>query len=219
MAIGLGLLMGFVFAKNFDTPYQAESITDFWRRWHISLSTLLRDYVYIPLGGNRQSEVRTYINLMLTMLIGGLWHGASWNFVIWGGIHGGWLAFERGQGKNSIYRNLPKMARIGITFLIVLLSWVFFRTADLPTAISYLGSMFGLTQRQPGVDLIAGILYQPYYLWSFLVAGVVAWTFPAVWEWTQRLTWTKAFACLGALWLAIIVLLTQAYNPFIYFIF
>ena len=85
MAIGLGLMLGFVFAKNFDSPYRSKSITEFWRRWHLSLSTWLRDYLYIPLGGNRKGSVRTYINLALVMLLGGLWHGASWNFLIWGG--------------------------------------------------------------------------------------------------------------------------------------
>ena len=92
-------MLGFVLIQNFDSPYQADSITEFWRRWHISLSTWLRDYLYIPLGGNRRGPARTYVNLMLVMLLGGLWHGASWNFVIWGGIHGGMLAFERAQGK------------------------------------------------------------------------------------------------------------------------
>lgn len=219
MAIGLGLLMGFVFAKNFDTPYQAESITDFWRRWHISLSTMLRDYVYIPLGGNRKGEVRTYMNLLLTMLLGGLWHGASWNFLIWGGIHGAMLAFERGQGKNSFYRYLPRAARIAITFSIVLLSWVFFRTADLPTALSFLGSLFGITQPQPGAGLVSGIVYQPYYLLSLAAAAIMAWTFPTVWAWTQHLTLPKALLCLAALWISLLCLITQAYNPFIYFIF
>src|SRR5947209_5226775 len=99
MAIGLGLMLGFVFAKNFDSPYRSESITDFWRRWHISLSTWLREYPYIPLGGNQCGRARTYANLIITMLLGGLWHGASWNFVIWGGLHGGMLAFERSQGR------------------------------------------------------------------------------------------------------------------------
>ncbi|MFC2173763.1 MBOAT family O-acyltransferase, partial [Acidobacteriota bacterium] len=95
MAIGLGLILGFVFPKNFDSPYKSQSITEFWRRWHISLSTWLRDYLYIPLGGNRKGSSRTYINLALVMLLGGLWHGAAWNFVVWGGIHGTLLAFER----------------------------------------------------------------------------------------------------------------------------
>jgi alginate O-acetyltransferase complex protein AlgI len=219
MAIGLGLLMGFVFAKNFETPYRSESITEFWRRWHISLSSWLRDYLYIPLGGNRKGEVRTYINLMLTMLLGGLWHGASWNFLIWGGIHGGMLSFERSQGKNSLYSKLPRPLRILLTFSIVLFAWVFFRTADLPGAISYLGCMAGLVEPQPGARLIGGLLYKPYYVFSFLLACVAAWTFPTVWAWTQNMTWTKALACLSLLWLSLIVLLTQTYNPFIYFIF
>jgi len=219
MAIGLGLLMGFVFAKNFETPYRADSITDFWRQWHISLSTMLRDYVYIPLGGNRKGEVRTYFNLLITMLLGGLWHGASWNFLIWGGIHGGVLAFERGQGKKGVYGKLPRPFRVGLTFIIVLFTWVLFRTADLPTALNYYGTMLGIVPRQSGADLVGGILYQPFYVLSFLLAGVVVWTFPSVWAWTQKLSWAKALACLGVLWLSIIVLLTQAYNPFIYFIF
>ena len=119
MAIGLGLMFGFVFAKNFDSPYLAQSITDFWRRWHISLSTWLREYLYIPIGGNKGALSRTYANLILTMLIGGLWHGASWNFVIWGGLHGGMLAFERSQGRKGLYHSLPKLLRIALTFMIV----------------------------------------------------------------------------------------------------
>src|ERR1700747_135047 len=107
MAVDLGCMLGFIFAKNFDSPYRSESITDFWRRWHISLSTWLREYLYIPLGGNRRGRTRTYVNLMLTMLLGGLWHGAAWTFVIWGGIQGAMLAFERSQGKDSPYRRLP----------------------------------------------------------------------------------------------------------------
>jgi alginate O-acetyltransferase complex protein AlgI len=219
MAIGLGLLMGFVFAKNFETPYQSQSITEFWRRWHISLSTWLRDYLYIPLGGNRKGEARTYFNLMITMLLGGLWHGASWNFLIWGAIHGGMLAWERGQGRNSFYRHWPRPLRVTTTFFIVLLSWVFFRTADLPSAISFLGRMFGLGPTQAGADLVGGIVYQPYYIGSFVLAGIVAWTFPTAWAWTQHLTLRKALFCIGALWLSLLFLVTQAYNPFIYFIF
>jgi len=111
MAIGLGLMLGFVFPKNFDSPYISQSITEFWRRWHISLSSWLRDYLYIPLGGNRKGTVRTYINLALVMLLGGLWHGASWNFVVWGAIHGAMLAFERYQGKDSFYRALPRVGK------------------------------------------------------------------------------------------------------------
>ncbi len=135
MACGLALMLGFVLIQNFDSPYQADSITDFWRRWHISLSTWLRDYLYIPLGGNRLGTRRTYVNLMAVMLFGGLWHGASWNFVLWGAIHGGMLAFERAQGKASFYRRLPRPVRVGITFFVVCLSWVFFRAKTLGQAV------------------------------------------------------------------------------------
>src|ERR1035437_3965894 len=95
MAIGLGLMLGFVFPKNFDAPYRACSITEFWRRWHISLSSWLKDYLYISLGGNRVGKFRQYFNLMITMLLGGLWHGASFNFIVWGGMHGLALAFDK----------------------------------------------------------------------------------------------------------------------------
>ncbi len=95
MAIGLGLMIGFSFPKNFDSPYLARSITEFWRRWHMSLSRWLRDYLYVALGGNRHGRRRTYVNLAIVMLLGGLWHGAAWNFVVWGGFHGAFLAFER----------------------------------------------------------------------------------------------------------------------------
>src|ERR1700761_1249492 len=108
-------MLGFVFAKNFDSPYRSESITDFWRRWHISLSTWLREYLYIPLGGNRKGTARTYVNLMLTMLLGGLCHGASINFIVWGGIHGGALAIERAIPKEHGYWRLPTFVRGTVT--------------------------------------------------------------------------------------------------------
>jgi len=125
MAIGLGLMLGFVFPKNFDSPYRSQSITEFWRRWHISLSTWLRDYLYVPLGGNRKGEVRTYVNLFIVMLLGGLWHGAAWNFVIWGALHGALLGFERLRGKAAVYGSLPPPLRVGVTFILVLITWVF----------------------------------------------------------------------------------------------
>src|SRR5947207_4854824 len=159
MAIGLGLMFGFVFAKNFDSPYLAQSITDFWRRWHISLSTWLREYLYIPIGGNQGGLSRTYANLIVTMLIGGLWHGASWNFVIWGGIHGGMLAFERSQGRKGVYHSLPKLILICITFLIVTLGCVFFRAGTARGAVQYLGAMFHLNQPFPTSSLICGLIY------------------------------------------------------------
>ena len=219
MAIGLGLMLGFTFAKNFDSPYRSQSITEFWQRWHISLSSWLRDYLYIPLGGNRKGNRRTYVNLSLVMLLGGLWHGAAWNYIIWGGIHGAMLAFERSQGKQSFYHNLPKSVRIGLTFLLTVIAWVFFRARDLPSALTHLGSMVGIVQAEQSAKLIAGLIYQPYYLLCMLAAAVVVWTCPQTWDWTVRLTWQKAVVSLIVLWISLAMLATQAYNPFIYFIF
>ena len=119
MAIGLGLMVGFEFNKNFDSPYKSQSVTEFWRRWHISLSTWLRDYLYVPLGGNRKGSARTYVNLIVVMVLGGLWHGASWNFLVWGGVHGPWPGLERLQGKTSFYARMPAAVRIAVTFVIV----------------------------------------------------------------------------------------------------
>jgi alginate O-acetyltransferase complex protein AlgI len=219
MAIGLGLMMGFVFAKNFDSPYKSASITEFWRRWHISLSTWLRDYLYIPLGGNRKGNVRTYINLMLVMLLGGLWHGASWNFMIWGGIHGAMLGAERAMGKNSFYSRLPHPARVAITFVIVLVGWVFFRAADLPTALAYCRAMFGFADPQAGAGLIGGIIYQPFYVIMLIVAGIIAWGAPQTWDWTRKITPAKAMVIVVLFLISLLVMTTQSFNPFIYFIF
>jgi alginate O-acetyltransferase complex protein AlgI len=219
MAIGLGLMLGFVFARNFDHPYRSESITEFWRRWHISLSTWLREYLYIPLGGNRKGKARTYFNLLATMLLGGLWHGASWNFVIWGGIHGGMLAIERANGRNGLYGRLPRPLRIACTFAIVVIGWVFFRSGSLSAAGHYLASMAGFGHPQAGAMLLRGIIYQPYYLICIGLAAIVTWGCPDTWEWTQVLTWPKIVVCVAFFWLSLVVLSTQSYNPFIYFIF
>ena len=218
MAIGLGLMLGFVFAKNFDSPYKSESLTEFWRRWHISLSSWLRDYLYVPLGGNRLGEARTYINLILVMLLGGLWHGASFNYIIWGGIHGGWLAMERLMGKKSFYAGLPKLCRTAITFAVVCLAWVFFRAVDLPAAGHFLGNLFGAGDSQSS-GLLMGLIGQPYYVLSFAVAALAVWTMPQSWDITRRMTWPKVAWCCVVLVVALVLLFSQSYNPFIYFIF
>lgn len=139
MAIGLALLMGFTIPPNFLTPYKSQSITEFWRRWHISLSSWLRDYLYISMGGNRKGKFRTYFNLFMTMLIGGLWHGASWKFVIWGGLHGIVLAIERFLSRQlglslSSKNRFGRVIRILITFHIVAFCWIFFRARDFELA-------------------------------------------------------------------------------------
>lgn len=146
IAIGLALLLGFRLPINFNSPYKATSVRDFWRRWHISLSTWLRDYLYIPLGGNRKGNVRTYVNLIITMLLGGLWHGASYKFIAWGGMHGLALAANRywDQYKPKRFANfkLPKVLRIIITFHFVCLAWIFFRAKDIGTAFEIIYRMF-----------------------------------------------------------------------------
>src|SRR6185369_9904441 len=180
-------MVGFLFIQNFNAPYCADSITDFWRRWHISLSTWLRDYLYIPLGGNRKGPSRTYINLMLVMLIGGLWHGASWNFVIWGAIHGTVLAIERFQGKDSVYRALPRGFRIAVTFLIVCLGWVFFRADTLPGAVGYLRSLIGLATIPEGYGGMTVSMYTPLHVVIFLIAVLIVWKGPESWVYTRRL--------------------------------
>jgi alginate O-acetyltransferase complex protein AlgI len=219
MAIGLGLMLGFVFPKNFDSPYHSKSITEFWRRWHISLSTWLRDYLYIPLGGNRKGPVRTYVNLALVMLLGGLWHGASINFVIWGAIHGVMLGLERAQGKDSPYRKLPAAGRMAITYVLVLFTWVFFRAADLSASMAYIKSMLGLGEVNGSADLLGGVLYQPYYYLTMILGAVVVWFGPQTWDYTRKLTPAKAVLILGLFGISLVILTTQSFNPFIYFIF
>ena len=219
MAIGLALMMGFVLMQNFESPYKSESITEFWRRWHISLSTWLRDYLYVPLGGNRRGPRRTYANLMTVMLLGGLWHGASWNFVIWGGIHGTMLAAERARGKDSFYRRLPRALRIAITFAIVCLSWVFFRAKTLGQAVVYLRSLSGLAMPGEGADGVAGALYTPYHVGMLLSAAVVTWALPTTWEFTERLSAPRAAFGMALLGLSVLLMWTQTVNPFLYFQF
>jgi D-alanyl-lipoteichoic acid acyltransferase DltB (MBOAT superfamily) len=127
---------------NFRWPYAAVGFSDFWTRWHISLSTWLRDYLYIPLGGNRIGPVRTYVNLMLTMLIGGLWHGASWTFVVWGGLHGAYLVGERALKRAGVHG--PPLVGAAVTFALVCIAWVFFRATSFGQAFAVLEAMFGI---------------------------------------------------------------------------
>ncbi|MBU3056590.1 MBOAT family O-acyltransferase [Pseudomonas indica] len=141
MAIGLGLMMGFRFMENFNQPYISQSITEFWRRWHISLSTWLRDYLYVPLGGNRHGTFKTYRNLFLTMLLGGFWHGANWTFIIWGAWHGTWLAIERALGVNAAPKVINPL-KWAFTFFLVMLGWVIFRAENVHVAWRMYEAMF-----------------------------------------------------------------------------
>ena len=216
MAVGLGLMLGFYFMKNFDDPYQSRSITEFWQRWHISLSTWLRDYLYLPLGGSRRGAGRTYINLMMVMLLGGLWHGASWNFVLWGGLHGGMLACERRFGNLGL--RIPSGIRSIGTFLLVCLGWVLFRADTFDQAGRYFRSLFGLEVITPSADALAATIYTPYHLLVFAVAAIATWLLPQAWTFTQRLTPVRAVACL-LFGVSVTLLWTQTVNPFLYFQF
>jgi alginate O-acetyltransferase complex protein AlgI len=162
MAIGLGYLFGVSLPENFRSPYQAKNFIDFWRRWHITLSNFLRDYLYIPLGGNRKGEIRQYFNLIITMLLGGLWHGAGWTFIVWGGIHGLYLTINHlwnraslSIGANRIWNQFELLSRT-ITFLGVLIAWVFFRAKTLQESMLLLNSMANF--REITDTLLLGLL-------------------------------------------------------------
>lgn len=141
MAIGTAKMIGYDLPENFDMPYASTSVTEFWRRWHITLSNWLRDYLYIPLGGNRNGATRTYVNLMLTMLLGGLWHGASWNFVVWGGLHGAALAAHRWARPRGF--KMPAVLALPTTFLFVTLCWIPFRASSFDVTLAILAKLFG----------------------------------------------------------------------------
>jgi len=233
MAIGLCLMFGFVIPKNFDSPYQADSFADFWRRWHISLSTWLRDYLFGPVTHAlltdrvRERMVREKFRYNYPALAGslvvfticGIWHGAGWTFVVWGAIHGGMLALEQLRGKNSSYWKMPKAVRVGLTFLPVSLAWVFFRASDMTSALGYLQSMFGFGPEQDGTALISGLIYQPYYLISIAIAAILIWSAPQTWDFTRSLNWKKAAWCYGLFLVSIATLITKAHSPFIYSVF
>jgi alginate O-acetyltransferase complex protein AlgI len=215
MAIGLGALFGFSFPLNFDSPYKSLSITEFWRRWHISLSTWLRDYLYVPLGGNRRGKVRTYINLMLTMLLGGLWHGAAMTFILWGAYQGAWLAIERIVGKRSLYPVLPKQLQIALTFVIVLGGWVLFRATSVGQVGEFYSAMVGFGG---SADPAALALSTRQIAGCFLGAGIV-WLLPN----SQQLAesrWSLPQIAVSVAFIAAIAQIFQSsYSPFLYFQF
>jgi alginate O-acetyltransferase complex protein AlgI len=186
MAIGLGHLFGIRIPQNFAAPYQAEGIRDFWRRWHISLSSWLRDYLYIPLGGNRGGAARTHINLLVTMLLGGLWHGASWTFVAWGAYHGLLLAFDRTFERMTA--SVSKWFRRAITFLAVVVGWVLFRSTSFTMAIVWLKKMAGL---EPG----SGEISWQLILWV-VVCLITTNTLPETWDirFGTRRRWAVVYA-------------------------
>ena len=219
MAIGLGRMVGFEFPRNFNAPYHADSITDFWRRWHISLSTFLRDNLYFPLGGNRKTPGRTYVNLTIVMLLGGLWHGANWVFVIWGAYHGTLLALERWMGKKSFYANSPRAVRVGLTFVLVLFSWVLFRSPTLNDALHYFGAMFGGNGTNGGSILLAAEIYTRGQFLAMGLCALLAYRSVQAFDWVDKITWPKVFILILLFGLSLAMMSVQAFNPFLYFQF
>ena len=230
MAIGVCLMFGFAIAKNFDSPYKADSFADFWRRWHISLSTWLRDYLFTPLNYMlltdrvRERMIREKFRYnyaaiaasLVVFTICGIWHGAGWTFVVWGAMHGILLALEQLRTKKSAYWKWPKALRVACTFLPISFAWVFFRAADLGSAMGYFRSMFGFGERHDGAALIGGLIYQPYYVLSMTVAAVFVWAAPQTWDFTRTLSWKKAAWCYAVFLIAIATVITKAHSPFIY---
>ncbi|MFT6245712.1 MAG: alginate O-acetyltransferase complex protein AlgI [Salibacteraceae bacterium] len=228
MAIGLGKIFGFDFMENFNLPYIADSIRDFWRRWHISLSTWFRDYLYIPLGGNRKGELLTLRNLMLVFLLTGFWHGASWTFVIWGVYHGVFLLVER-LGFDKILNFVYKPIRIAYTLLIVMIGWVLFRSETLEAGKAFIGKMFFLGE-QNDLKIYAMEFLNNKAVFVLLVATFLAFGFG---RWivdklkatmnsggsAVALHFVKSIVAFSLLLLSILYLAGNTYNPFIYFRF
>ncbi|MEO1251483.1 MAG: MBOAT family O-acyltransferase [Pseudomonadota bacterium] len=195
IAIGAALCLGFALPNNFRFPYAAIGFSDFWRRWHISLSTWLRDYLYIPIGGNKNGRIRTYVNLMVTMLLGGLWHGASWTFVVWGGLHGAYLAGERLLREmipeQSWFKSFWfKVAMAMLTYFLINITWVFFRAQSFGDAATMLLSMFALAEDPkkalylneiaPALLVVAGMVATHWRMRSTTKEEIIAATPPIV---------------------------------------
>ena len=169
MARGLGRMMGFRLMLNFNNPYLADGLGDFWGRWHISLSTWFRDYVYVPLGGNRRGKFRTYVNMVLTMLISGLWHGAMWTFVLWGAVHAAGRLLTRGLERTGFYRNrVPKSVKQILTFLIVTFAWIFFRAESVSDAWLIVSRIATAGWSDPGFPLLAAGLVAAVWVYQYL---------------------------------------------------
>lgn len=220
MAIGIGRIFGFKFLENFNYPYIADSITDFWRRWHISLSSWFREYLYIPLGGNRVSPFRRNLNLFIVFFATGLWHGASWNFIIWGLWHGFFLIIEKYFLKNSSNKTIfQKIISHSYVILVFVIGWVFFRADNLTIALNYLKVMFGLT-----APAIIPFTLEYYLTQKIIIIGTIALLLCYDWkspnftkaQWLEPL---KMGYSVILLLISITFIAAAGYNPFIYFRF
>ena len=222
MAVGLGKMLGFDFMRNFDYPYISKSITEFWRRWHISLSSWFKEYVYIPLGGNRGGTLKAIRNLMVVWMLTGLWHGAAWNFIFWGLYYGIILCLEK-YVLGDLLERLPQAARHAYTMILVMFGWVLFFSPSLGGAVSYLGAMFGIGGK--GLVDMTGF----YYLKSSLLLGIIAGigSTPFVYRKFSELFWREerymqiasVVMYAGIFLISTAYLVNDTYNPFLYFRF
>ena len=219
MAIGLGSMLGFDCPRNFNAPYLADSITDFWRRWHISLSSWFRDYLYIPLGGNRKGVTRSYLNLIVVFLLCGLWHGANWTFIIWGIYHGTFLVLERFLGRKTIYSSLPQPIQICATFLFVTIGWVFFRSPTITDAWRLLTVMFTASSPQGGSILLIAVLYTPTHLVTMAICVILTFQPVQAFDWAKTTSRSKIVILIVLFFLSLVTMFTQTYNSFLYFQF
>ena len=220
MAIGLGRIFGFHFPENFNYPYISKSITEFWRRWHISLSSWFRDYVYIPLGGNRKN---VYLNLAIVFLLTGVWHGAAWNFIVWGFYYGVLLVMEKYVWGSEVDR-LPSPLRRIYTAVCVLVGWVFFFSPSLGAAFRYLGAMVGT-----GAGLLdAGAGYVCFSHWLYYLLAVVGMSafggrllrrIISLPESETARTVVAGILFFGMMAISVAFLVTETYQPFLYFRF
>ena len=226
MAIGIALLLGFHFNMNFNSPYKSASITEFWHRWHISLSSWLRDYLYISLGGNRHGKFRQYLNLIITMFLGGLWHGASWNFVLWGMFHGVALALHKawmtiiGRKKGEESHGVRRFLGVIITFNFVCFCWIFFRNADIHNSMDMLGQIFTTFRPQLFPQLLEGY----WRVFALMALGFLLHFAPDSWEnavcrGVIRLPFLGKALLMVAMIYLVIQMKSSEIQPFIYFQF
>ena len=219
MAIGLGLMLGCHFPRNFNGPYRSKSITEFCKFWHISLTSWFRDYLYIPLGGNRVGTARLYFNLFLVMFVSGVWHGANWTFVCWGLYHAFFMIVERANNKNAFYYKAPKLVQVLITQVIVLFGWVLFRADSIGEAWRMWKSMLGFNAVSSADAILSAEIFTPTCLFFMALAALLSfWKFRSF-DWCSKVSPVRMAVALAIFIVAILALFTQSYNPFLYFQF
>ncbi|HLP80007.1 MAG TPA: MBOAT family O-acyltransferase [Acidobacteriota bacterium] len=220
MAIGLGRMFGFKYLENFNLPYTAISIKEFWKRWHISLSSWFKDYVYVPLGGNRKSKSNTYRNLILVFILCGFWHGANWTFLIWGMLHGAFIIFEKQQKVANFLEKMPNIIRHTYVMSIVMIGWILFRSENLGYALQYMWNI--ITLKSDSTFPYVSFYLSPYII-IIIIAAIACSAFQ--FNYLLRVTDTAQFRNYEAIAAGIILIISimqlasSTYNPFIYFRF